>query len=107
MNPVTNRKIEEFFIVRDENYYIMINIDRTIRGNKLFKGSNFSKIKSIIDLKKWESLIKFKRKNKQLCNALKDINKREHYRWLKSRNNDISPYMNQEGLKILEKRSSF
>lgn len=67
-NPITDERIVESFVVRDGNYYALLNLDGTIRGNKLFKGNNFSKIESIIDLDKYESLAQFKEERKQFCN---------------------------------------
>lgn len=103
VNPVTNEKVVESFGVRDGNYYALLNLDGTIRGNRLFKGENFSKIESIIDLDKYESLAEFKKERKQFCNDKKKKQKQEYYQMIEARNDgSISPYLDSEVAKILE-----
>lgn len=103
INPVTNEKIVESFGISDGNYYAIINIDGTIRGNKLFKGNQFSKISEIIDLNQYESLMEFKKERKQLCNDKKKKQKQEYQEMIKLRNDgSISPYLDSEVAKVLE-----
>lgn len=103
VNPVTDEEIVESFGVRDGNYYALLNLDGTIRGNRLFKGKDFSKIESIIDLDKYDSLAEFKKERKQFCNDKKKKQKQEYYQMIESRNDgSISPYLDSEVAKILE-----
>lgn len=103
-NPYTKEKITESFAVRDGNYYAILNLDGTIRGNKLFKGKNFSTIEPpIIDLGDYESLEAFKQERKNICNEIKQRNK-QHYKEMIAKRNDgsISPYLDSEVMRILE-----
>lgn len=58
-HPITKEKMYKSFALT-ETYYALVNTDGTIRGNKLFKGANFSEITEIIDLKAYSSLREFK-----------------------------------------------
>lgn len=101
-NPITGERIVESFVVEDGDYYAILNIDGTIRGNKLFKGKSFSKITKIIDLDEYESLDAFKKERKQLCNDKKQKSKQEYYQLVESRNDgSISPYLDSEVAKVL------
>lgn len=101
-NAITGEEIVESFIVKDGNYYAILNIDGTIRGNKLFKGTCFSKIEEIINLDGYETLDEFKEERKRICNKQKQKNKQEYYELLKSRNDgSISPYLDSEVVKII------
>lgn len=103
INPITNVKIVESFNVKDGTYYAMINIDGTIRGNKLFKGDSFSKITEIIDLEQYGSIESFKNERKQVCNDKKTKRKQEYQQMIAARNDgSISPYLDSEVAKILE-----
>lgn len=103
INPITNEKIVESFGTKDGIYYAIINIDGTIRGNKLFKGQDFSKITEIIDLNQYKSLIDFKDERKQLCNEEKKKRKQEYQQMIEARNDgSLSPYLDSEVAKILE-----
>lgn len=102
INPMTNEKIVESFGVKDGTYYAILNTDGTIRGNKLFKGSSFSKISQIIDLDQYESLDAFKQERKQLCNDKKQKQKQEYQQMIETRNDgSISPYLDGEVAKVL------
>lgn len=101
-NIITGERIVESFIVKDDNYYAILNIDGTIKSNKLFKGTCFSKIKEIINLDEYESLDEFKKERKKICNDIKRKNKQAYYELLNSRSDDnISPYLDSEVAKIL------
>ncbi len=101
-NPVTGERIVESFGVTDGNYYAILELNGTIRGNKLFKGSSFSKITKIINLDEYESLEAFQKKRKQLCNDTKKKQKQEYYQMLETRNDgSISPYLDSEVAKVL------
>ena len=100
-NEITGEKIEESFKVNDGYYYAIINLDGTIRGNKLFKGSTFPKITEIIDLDKYESLDAFKEERKKICNDTKKKQKQEYYQMIEERNDgNISPYLDSEVARI-------
>ena len=102
-NPITTERIVESFCVRDGYYYAILNIDGTIRGNKLFKGKSFSRITEMIDLSKYESITSFKKERKNICNETKKRKKQEYYQLLESRNDgSISPYLDNEVARILE-----
>lgn len=101
-NPITNEKMVASFGASDGNYYAILNIDGTIRGNKLFKGNSFSKISQIIDLDQYESLYAFKQERKQLCNTQKQKQKQEYQQMIETRNDgSISPYLDSEVAKVL------
>jgi len=101
-NPITNEKIVKSFGASDGDYYAILNIDGTIRGNKLFKGSSFSKISQIIDLDKYESLDAFKQERKQVCNEKKKKRKQAYQQMIETRNDgSISPYLDSEVAKVL------
>jgi len=101
-NFVAEEKIVESFSVRECYYYAILNIDGTIRGNKLFKGNSFSKITEIIDLDKYKSLDEFKKERKQFCNEEKQKRKQEYKKLIESRNDgSISPYLDKEVAKVL------
>lgn len=103
VNPLTNEKIVETFNVTDGDYYAIINLDGTIRKKKLFKGSSFSKIEEIIDLKQYDSLQQFKEERKRICNQEKNKKKETYYQMLAERNDgSISPYLDTEVMKILK-----
>lgn len=102
-NPITNEKITESFRVRDGNYYAVLNLDGTIKGNKLFKGIDFSRIKSIIDLSEYGTLTEFKKARKQFCNDEKKAQKQNYYSMIESRNDgSISPYLDSKVAEILK-----
>lgn len=102
INPMTDEKIVESFEVKDGNYFAILNTDGTVRRNKLFKGSSFSKISQIIDLEQYESLEAFKQERKQLCNDKKKRQKQEYQKKIETRNDgSISPYLESEVAKVL------
>ena len=102
INPITGERIFESFTVKDDTYYAIINIDGTIRGNKLFKGKSFSKITEIIDLDKFQSIDEFKSERTQACNSQKQDNKQKYQELLAYRNDgSISPYLDSEVSKVL------
>lgn len=102
-SPITKEKVVENFEVSDGNYYAILNLDGTIRGNKLFKGSTFSKLEEPIDLDEYESLEEFIKIRKEWCNQMKQRNKK-YYREMISQKGDgsVSPYLDEEVLRILE-----
>lgn len=102
VNEVTGDRIFESFTINDGTYFALINVDGTIRGNKLFKGATFSKITEIIDLEKYDSIDEFKKERIQACNSQKQDNKQKYHELLESRNDgSISPYFDSEVAKVL------
>ncbi len=103
INPVTEEKVTETFEVNDGNYYAILNLDGTIRGNKLFKGNSFSKVEEIIDLNDYESLETFIEERKNICNEIKQRNKQYYMEMIAEKNNGSnSPYLDSEVLRILK-----
>lgn len=103
VNPVTHEKLNAQFSISDGDYYAILNLDGTIRGNKLFKGKSFSKIEEIINLNEYESLEEFKKLRKKWCNEMKQKNKNAYQEMIKKRNDgSISPYLDSEVMRILK-----
>ena len=102
-NVINNEKMTKCFSYR-EYYYALINIDGTIRSNKLFKGNTFWEVTDVIDLNKYHSLKDFKKQRKQELETLKN---KEFFDYLKEivvrNDNSISPYKDSEVLKVLTK----
>lgn len=106
-NLITGEKMIESFGETDVCYYAILELDGTIRGNKLFKGSSFSKITEIIDLNKYKSLEDFKQERRQLCNDTKKKKKQKYYQMLATRNDEsISPYLDSEVAKVLSLKNN-
>ena len=102
-NPITDETIVESYSVKDGYYYAILEKDGTIRGNKLFKGESFSKIKEIIDLDNYNSLEEFQQLRQKYCDDLKKERKFKHLLLIKTRNNgSISPYLDNEVANILK-----
>ncbi len=80
-----------------ERYYAVINLDGTIRANKLFKGEDFPKVTEIIDLNTYASLNDFILKRKQVCNSIAQAQKEK---FVKDINNSI--YLDKEVVQVLE-----
>lgn len=74
-NTITGEKIVECFGISDGNYFAILNIDGTIRWNKLFKGESFSAITEIINLNEYESLDEFKKERKQYVKKILWVNR--------------------------------
>ena len=103
-NPITGERMVECHSVYTDTYYAMLNTDGTIRGNKLFYGTEFSRIKRIIDLDDYESLDAFKESVHKECNDKKKKNKEAYYKLLSDRNDgSISPYLDSEVASVLKR----
>lgn len=101
-NKITNEKVTTTFEVTEGTYYGILNLDGTIRDNKLFKGDSFYNITKIIDLNKYESVDKFKEEIKNKCNLKKETKKEEYkYKISKNKNGSTSPYLDDEVYKVL------
>ena len=85
-----------------ETYYALINKDGSIRGNRLFKGENLTKIEEVIDLRNYKSLEDFKKQRIEVLTQIKNKNKQDYYERLKRINNVTdSPYLDEEVIKVL------
>ncbi len=102
-NPVTGEKVVECHSICTDTFYAMLNTDGTIRGNKLFYGSSFSRIREIIDLGGYASVEDFKDNVRKECNDKKKKSKEAYYQLLADRNDgSISPYLDSEVNNILK-----
>ena len=68
-NIFDNKIIINSFSYRDGYYYGILNLDGTIRENKLFKSKerDFTRIEEVIDLNNYETLEQFKNERQQIC----------------------------------------
>jgi len=104
-NAITGVRGVRSFKVRKGNYYAMINLDGSIRGNKLFRGKSFSEPEEMIELDNYESLDAFKREVKEECNREKQELKKKFFQNLEERET-TSPYLDQEVADIIKVKSS-
>lgn len=104
-NAITGVRGVRSFKVTKGNYYGMVNLDGSIRGNKLFRGKSFSEPEEIIDLDHYESLDAFKREVKEECNREKQELKKQFFQSLEERE-ATSPYLDQEMAGIIKVKSS-
>ncbi len=90
-----------------ETYYALLNPNGTIRSNQILKGNSLSTITDIINLDNYESLIDFKATRKRELEKLKQQKKEQYQQLIATRSYDnVSPYQDQEVLKILRLRKS-
>lgn len=61
----------------DGPYFAFINVDGSIRGNKLFKGNSLSQVVEIIDLNNYKSLDEFKSERLEFLNNSLGVNNKE------------------------------
>lgn len=102
-HPITRERMVHSFNLTDGKYFALLNIDGTIRGNKLFKGSSFSKINEIIDLNEYKSLEDFKEKQLVKLEALKHKIIMDYLREVHSREeSNISPYKDLDVMRVLQ-----
>lgn len=92
------------FVQKDEPYFTILNIDGTIRDNKLFQGLSTSFINKEIDLNLYDSLEDFKEKRRKMLNltkqSLKELYFKENFQpWVKV------PQKNEEFQRILQKKN--
>ena len=103
-NNINDQKNIGTFQVTDGIYYAIINLDGTIRGNKLFKGQSIYSVREIINLNEYHNLSNFISIRKKVCNQIKNDRKKAYYDLIKSRNNNnYSPYLDED-FKILLKQ---
>lgn len=93
-NVMYNSDQKQCFSVK-EHYYAIINLDGSIRSNKLFKGDHFWEITEAIDLNNYPSLNDFILKRKQVCNEQAEAQKNE---FIKGINNN---FLDKEVVQIL------
>lgn len=106
INPVTNEQLVNSFTIKDGKYFGILNYAGQIKGHKLFRGKEFSKIEETIDLNDYDinSINDFKDQRRYVCNELKNMQKREYLEQLKTRNcQNNSPYLDEEVLEIVKK----
>lgn len=85
-----------------ETYYALINLDGTIRGNKIFKGNNLTKIEQVIDLGKYGSLEEFRTQRRGELNKIAKQNKQAYYdRVGTGYFENPSPYLDEEVIKVM------
>lgn len=100
-NPVTMEQMLYNFN-HHELYFALLNTDGTIRGNKLFKGENFSRVDTIIDLDNYSSLKEFKQERIKILNYNKHQEQLAYYQKLTTNDDSISPYLDKEVLNVLK-----
>lgn len=104
-NPITKKKCTGEFRVSDDAYYAILNVDGSIRGNKLFRGDDFSRIDDVIDLGSYSSLEEFKQERKEACNLKKENLKKEFYLKMgEGVRTGEDLFLNSEVVKVLELR---
>lgn len=102
-NPVTCEQMEYNFNITDGLYFALLTPDGKIKGNKLFKGENFSRIVEYIDLDKNVSLKEFKQERIRILNERKRKEKEQYYKELVASGKEyISPYLDQEVMDVLK-----
>lgn len=101
-NPITSEDMAYCFS-SSEIYFAFLNIDGTIRGNKLFRGRNLSRIENTIDLENYVSLEEFKKSRRKELTKKKNIAKKNYYENTKKEQKAfISPYQDDEIMRLLE-----
>lgn len=83
-----------------------LNLDGTIRENKLFRGESIAKAEEKIDIiKDYESLDAFLKSKKEWCNQMKKRNKEYYQNMLAKRGTEsISPYLDDEIMRIIKRK---
>lgn len=100
-NPVTKEKMTYTF-GSSEVYFAFLNIDGSIKGNKLFKGRNLSRIEKDIPLDGFKSLEQFKSLRIKELTEEKNKAKKAYIERLNLESKDfISPYLDDEIMKLL------
>jgi len=85
-----------------ETYYALINLDGTIRGNKIFKGNNLAKIEQVIDLRQYGSLEEFKTQRRKELTEIGKQNKKAYFDKVGTGHfENPSPYMDEEVIKVM------
>lgn len=102
-NELTKEEVIYDFSKVSDLYFAFINIDGTIRDNKLLKGSKLSMITEIIDLNKYSSLDELK---EEIIRQLDEEKNREKQKYLEIINKknmvNSSLYLDEEVEKILK-----
>ena len=103
INEVTKEIVNYTFDYSSDLYFALINPDGTIRGNKLFKGKNFSEIYEEIKLENYESLEEFKIEIINELNNNKMMAKKEYYEIISKKSKPtFSLYLDEEVEKVLK-----
>ena len=104
-NEITLEEIEYNFSKTSDLYFGLIDVDGTIRDNKLFKGCDFSRITEYIDLSKYPSLEEFKKEVVINLNHQKNEEKKKYYEIIKQKGYiNASLYLDEEVIKVLKKK---
>jgi len=106
-NPYTNDNMYYSFEQKDDTYFALIEVDGSIRGNKLFQGNSFSEITKVINLKKYGSLENFINFRKKELNMKRDQRKLEYDKKKKELNMEyVTPYLDDEVMKLFIRKKN-
>lgn len=95
-NPYTHERFTQDFDEK-ETYFAIINLDGSIRENKLFQGNTFSQIEQIIDLNNYDSLASFVQKKR------KELTRQKALKNQTSLPEVFSPYLDKEVHSVLKR----
>ena len=101
-NEITGEQVIRSFKVNDGSYFAILNLDGSIRGNKLFKGTSLSKVDQVIDLNNYQSLDNFIYERIEICDDIKCREKNQFYSTLvETSDGVVLPYQDLEVARIL------
>lgn len=100
-DPLTGATVTCDFGIHEGNYYAMINMDGTIRSNKLFRGNDFSKIEFIVDMDEFKSLEAYKEYRQDVVNRRKQNLKKDFNKSMETYG-AYFPYQNEGVIKLLK-----
>lgn len=93
-HPITREKKDWSGIVMDDPHFAILNMDGTIRDNKLLIGKDFFSIRSTVDLNEYSSLEEYKRKRLLILEEEKRKKKEEFDQVLKQNEQYANTYQN-------------
>lgn len=100
-DPLTGATVTCDFGIHEGNYYAMINMDGTIRSNKMFRGNDFSKIEFIVDMDEFKSLEAYKVYRQDVVNRRKQNLKKDFNKSMETYG-AYFPYQNEGVIKLLK-----
>ena len=100
-DPLTGTNVTCDFGIHEGIYYAMINMDGTIRSNKLFRGNDFSKIEFIVDMDEFKSLEAYKVYRQDVVNRRKQNLKKDFNKSMQ-KYGAYFPYQNEGVIKLLK-----
>jgi len=104
-HPLTKKRITYQIEQKDIPYFAILELDGSIRGNKLFQGNSFSEITNIIDLDEYGSLDEFVLFRKKVLNEQRDLRKLEYdQRKQELQTEYATPYLDNEVMKLVRTR---